>query len=118
MSPEPVLNAFSQAIPAVPALPFCAFLAILLTGLAGQRRSEAVTHALTVGSLLVAVAISLGAALTLGVNHSSGEAVDAGAWFSVGGQTFRMLFALDGPAVSFGSFSLLVVTLVAVFSRR
>lgn len=118
MLPDALTSTFTQAIPAVPALPFCAFLAILLTGLPGRRRSETTTHVLTLSALLGAASISAGAALMLALGLTPTRAVDAGAWFSVGGETFRMIFALDGPAVAFGSFSLLVVTLVAVFSRR
>lgn len=118
MLPEPLIGTLTEAIPVIPALPFCAFLAILISGLAGERRSETVTHVISLGALLGAAGISLGAALLLALDATPPMTVDAGAWFSVGGETFRILFALDAPAVSFGSFSLLVVTLVAVFSRR
>jgi len=118
MLPEFLQDVVAHIVPLVPALPVLAFVLILLPRLFGHATSERYTYGVVScgvlgSSLLMGI---LAAVLLAGLGVPS--VFTAGRWFAVGHDAFEVSFGLDTLGLAYGVFSLLMVALVAAFSRR
>ncbi len=118
MLPELLRATSAHVVLLVPALPVLAFAAVLLPRLFGRATSEAYTYGVVATGVLGASLFMglLAAVLLAGLGAPS--VVGAGRWFAVGHDAFEVRFGLDALGLAYGGFSLLMVALVAAFSRR
>ncbi|MEQ8660505.1 MAG: proton-conducting transporter membrane subunit [Gammaproteobacteria bacterium] len=118
MLPELSDHAVAWLVPVVVALPVVAGAAILLPRLFGHAASETWTYTLVRAGVVGATLLALILAGALCGGLAAPHSIDAGRWFAVGHDVFEVRFGLDALGLAYGTFSLLMVALVAAFSRR
>ena len=118
MLPETQDSLLLQIVPLAPLLPLLGALLILLPRLFALERSEDYTFSVTLGALLGASLCCFAGGLALFVGQHTLLTLTVGRWFAVGNDVFDVTLVVDKVAVGYGGFCFLVLSLVAVFSRR
>lgn len=107
-----------RMVPAAVVLPLLAALLILLPRLFSLNWGENYTFWVTVGALLGANLACVIGGIGLFLSADSLLHLSVGRWFAVGEDIFDVTLVVDKVAVGYGGFCFLVLSLVAVFSRR
>jgi len=118
MPPDLLHDVVAHIVPLVPALPVLAFVAILLPRLFGCAMSERYTYAVVSVGVLGSTLFTGLLAAVLVTGLGAPDVIGAGRWFAVGHDVFEVTFGVDALGLAYGGFSLLMVALVAAFSRR
>jgi NADH:ubiquinone oxidoreductase subunit 5 (subunit L)/multisubunit Na+/H+ antiporter MnhA subunit len=118
MLPEAQNTWMLQIVPLAPLLPLLGALLILLPRLFTLERSEGYTFSVTLGVLLGASLACFAGGFALIAGEHTLLTLLVGRWFAVGDDVFDVTLVVDKVAVGYGGFCFLVLSLVAVFSRR
>lgn len=107
-----------RVVPLALLLPLTAALLILLPRLFALERTENYTFYVTLTALLGASLSCIAGGIALAVSEDTLLSLSIGRWFAVGDDVFDVTLVVDKVAVGYGGFCFLVLSLVAVFSRR
>lgn len=118
MLPETLDTLLLQVVPLAPLLPLLGAILVVLPRLFALERSENYTFTVTIAALLGASFCAFAGGIALFGGQAELLTVSVGRWFAVGDDVFDVTLVVDRVAVGYGGFCLLVLNLVAVFSRR
>lgn len=115
MLPESTIQFLSSLVIAVAALPLAACFLVLLPRLFGINTSENYTYNIARSAFGIACVLALSLLMVL---SDGPRQVHYGHWFAVGPDIFEIVFSIDILGLAYGSFSILLIAVVAAFSRR
>ena len=95
-----------------------AFLLLAVLKQIFNNLSEKVIIGIVANAISISILLNLALILLLIDSPSSACIIDLGSWFNIEDSRYEIVFIADILAVSYSLFSLIMIGLVAVFSRR